>query len=244
MDTACINEIFSSLQGEGLLVGEKMTFVRFATCNLSCSWCDTECNPNRTCKIFNPETQTINNEIENPLSITRLLESINYYDDKIIALTGGEPLEQADFLTNFLPALNGNKRILLETNGTLPLALKKISNYIDIVSMDIKLPSSAGIQPLWKEHRAFLHTAIETNMEVYIKLVLAGNTSDKDINEAIKLITKTNRYIPVVLQPVTTSKKFPDAITDDRLLSIKRLFSAWLPNVKITPQMHKMWGVK
>ena len=39
--TAPIVELFSSLQGEGLLVGERQVFVRFAGCNLECAYCDT-----------------------------------------------------------------------------------------------------------------------------------------------------------------------------------------------------------
>ena len=36
-----LHAIFSSLQGEGRNVGRPATFVRFSSCNLACSWCDT-----------------------------------------------------------------------------------------------------------------------------------------------------------------------------------------------------------
>ena len=39
---APIIEIFSSIQGEGLLIGERQIFVRFAGCNLDCTYCDTK----------------------------------------------------------------------------------------------------------------------------------------------------------------------------------------------------------
>ena len=37
-----VNEIFYSIEGEGLRVGEPTTFVRLARCNLRCPFCDTE----------------------------------------------------------------------------------------------------------------------------------------------------------------------------------------------------------
>ena len=36
-----ISEIFTSLEGEGILFGTKTLFVRFAGCHLKCYWCDT-----------------------------------------------------------------------------------------------------------------------------------------------------------------------------------------------------------
>jgi len=41
-------------------------------------------------------------------------------------------------------------RIYLETNGIPFDALQHVIDLIDVVSMDIKLPSATGLRPFWK----------------------------------------------------------------------------------------------
>ena len=113
MTHAFIKEIFQSIQGEALYIGEKQIFIRFCGCNLSCKYCDTDFKKDEEVKIFGLDKQ-----LSNPVSAEKLLEIIKNYDAKTISLTGGEPLLQTDFLREFLPLTN--KKIYLETNGTLP----------------------------------------------------------------------------------------------------------------------------
>lgn len=242
--TACIKEIFSSLQGEGPYLGEKMTFIRFANCRFGCKWCDTDHLAGSLMNVFKTSAETPSETIENPVGITTLIEIVSGFTDKTISITGGEPLEQTDFLEEFLPYLHRNKTILLETNGVNFAELKRVINFIDIVSMDIKLPSSTGRDAFWEEHKNFLTTSLGHEKEIYIKLVVTSSTTDRDINEAIKLISATNRFVPVTIQPVTPTEEFHETVSEERLLSMKRLIGSWLPNVSITPQMHREWGVK
>ena len=65
------------------------------------------------------------------------------------------------FLKDFCHALHREgKKIYLDTNGTLPDALAEIIKDIDIIAMDIKLPSSTQQQAFWAEHKEFLKIAI------------------------------------------------------------------------------------
>jgi pyruvate-formate lyase-activating enzyme len=61
-----------------------------------------------------------------------------------LALTGGEPLAQADFIAAWLPARRVRTPVLLETAATLSSQLERVLPWIDIVSADIKLPSECG----------------------------------------------------------------------------------------------------
>ena len=97
-----INEIFYSLQGEGFHVGRPAVFVRFAGCNLNCSFCDT------------------NKERNFSLSLEGIIAEVNRYECNYVVLTGGEP---ALFVSDeMIMALHEEGKMLaIETNGTVLL---------------------------------------------------------------------------------------------------------------------------
>lgn len=243
--TAKITEIFSSLQGEGPYTGKSMTFVRFSGCSLGCRWCDTDMMLGNG-SSFRVETPPASKNFlnrENPVDIDTLNSYLSYFTDPVISVTGGEPLEQALFLKDWLPTLHGKKKILLETNGIHYEELDLVSRYIDIISMDIKLPSSTGGPPRWQEHSSFIAASLRSGKELYIKMVLTGDTSNKDIQEAIRLISSSNKYVPVVLQPVSCTDRFCRPVPSEQVESLARICNSWLPNVSIMHQAHKSLGI-
>ena len=182
---AKINEIFDSIQGEGPYIGYRQLFVRFCGCNLLCNYCDTEFNQG------------------DMYSVSELLNKVKSFDLEHIhsvSLTGGEPLLQYEFLKDFLPEIKKTgAKIYLETNGTLTKALKNVLEYIDIISMDFKIDSSAKIGDIYSSHDEFLKTAKEAQKEVFAKLVFDENIKDYEINECVSLAKKYD--IPLILQP-------------------------------------------
>ncbi|MGM0472232.1 MAG: 7-carboxy-7-deazaguanine synthase QueE [Bacillota bacterium] len=111
-----INEIFQSYQGEGYNTGKRVIFVRFAGCNLNCSWCDTD---------FNCQTT---------LSRSELIAKLKNYQAQSIILTGGEPTEQQ--LAALIPKLKAEGYwVGVETNGT-----NSITNLeLDYIALSPKL---------------------------------------------------------------------------------------------------------
>lgn len=110
--TLKINEIFYSLQGEGLRQGEPTVFIRLSGCNLKCDFCDTQYawDEGRDLSI-----DQICSEVEDK----RL-----HHPSRWICLTGGEPLYQD--ISSLTQRLKANKwNIQVETNGifyqTLPV---------------------------------------------------------------------------------------------------------------------------
>ena len=96
-----VNNIFYSLQGEGRNTGRAAVFIRFAGCNLRCSFCDTEFNTYRE------------------MSGEDILAAISGYPSHFVVLTGGEPTLQVDEAFVDLLHQRGYE-VAMESNGTRP----------------------------------------------------------------------------------------------------------------------------
>lgn len=221
-----INEIFSSVQGEGIFLGEKQVFVRFAGCNLKCSYCDTAFENFREY-----EAQGLLSEIES--------YGKNFHS---VSLTGGEPLLQKDFLKEVLLLLKRRGyRAYLETNGILPAALAEVIENVDIVAMDIKLPSSSEnrTNSYWQEHRDFIQIAREKDL--FIKAVISISTTEEDFVAMLDMLISVDYCGILVLQP--NSLDGP-AKLNGKLAILKNLTAKYHIPVCIIPQVHKAIGMK
>ncbi len=215
-------EIFSSIQGEGIYLGYRQIFIRFAGCNLKCGFCDEKLKPEKFSLT--------------PASLLTRIKSLEKSSGPhhSISLTGGEPLLRVEFLREFLPGLRKSGfTVYLETNGTLAKNLKQLLEYFDIIAMDIKLPSSTGDKKTWKEHAEFLNIA--KKKDLLIKVVVCGNTSKSDFKKAVNLVKNTNRDIPFIIQPDKNTR----AAAPLQALALREL-----NNVRVIPQVHKIMGVR
>jgi organic radical activating enzyme len=217
---AKICEMFTSVQGEGPYVGCKQLFIRFCGCNLNCDYCDTTEFKNA---VFNFTPVELNNYIQK-----FGLETIHS-----VSLTGGEPLLWSDFLLEFLPLLEN--KIYLETNSTLGEAFAKIADYVDVISADIKLPSSSGVKNSFSLHDEFFRVARKFDTEIFAKIVFDENILDDEIANCINLAKKYD--LPIVLQPKTENEQM--SLNYDSILTVFDKFLDNYKNVRVIPQVHK-----
>jgi len=248
---ARLNEVFASIQGEGIHIGERHIFVRFQGCNMRCCFCDT---PAAIAAIDNPAGQVLcsiqvsrelhgaREQIPNPVSVSRLIELcsrlvVHGPGRPILSLTGGEPLLQLEFLTHWLPQVGNDFRIYLETNGVQVDAMKKISSAVDVVSMDFKLPSATGLRAFWDEHRRFLLAAAETDL--FVKAVVTRVTRREDILISARLIADINKSIPFVLQPADGNLK----PSSQMLVEFQDTALGTIEDIRVIPQTHKILDV-
>ena len=126
----------------------------------------------------------------------------------------------------------------LETNGTLARQLETILADIDIISMDIKLPSILE-KPVWEEHRQFLTLARQKDL--YVKIVIAAETGEEEFRHAIALLHDTAPEALLILQPVTPYGGV-QACPPSRVLAMQAAALKQLKDVRVIPQTHKMIG--
>ena len=218
-----VDEIFDSVLGEGLYVGEKQIFVRFFGCNLTCKYCDTKLTH---FKEYDPK---------------ELFDEIKVYKDNYhsISFTGGEPLLHNEFLKEVLKLTKASGfRNYLETNGTLPGELENVIEHIDIVAMDAKLPSSTGLGGFWEAHERFLRIA--SHKEVFIKAIICSSTKEEDLRLTIEMIRNVNKAVMLVLQPNSLEK---DELLSEKMESFRNICFQEKISTCIIPQIHKIIGL-
>ncbi|QXE91149.1 7-carboxy-7-deazaguanine synthase QueE [Geomonas subterranea] len=239
-------ECFSSIQGEGVLVGLRQVFIRFSGCNLNCNYCDTpgmSAVPDQCQLELTPGRRDFF-KVPNPVPLERVATLIESWTaawpgiHHSISVTGGEPLLFGTLLEEWLPVLKKLLPIYLETNGTLPDALAPLIPHLDSIGMDIKLPSSSGSPELWDQHHAFLEVA--AMKDVFVKIVVSQGTEDWEIQRSCAMIAAVDPAIPLILQPMTRDDG-SIGIDALRTLELQELCSS-LREVRVIPQTHKFMG--
>lgn len=245
---AHLSEVFSSIQGEGIYVGERQVFIRFAGCNLSCAYCDSPqaLEIGKQYKLEKTPGKKDLILLDNPASVEDLITHVRGFTKQkglvhSVSLTGGEPLLQVDFLKNFIPELKKlDLRSYLETNGVLPNHLEEIIDLVDIVSFDIKLPSATGLGSYMDCHKKALKIAAKK--EVFVKIVFTRETKPTEIDDACSMIAEINADIPLVLQPVTPHGPVKHKPNPDEMLALQAVAKRRLKRVLVIPQVHRVMG--
>ena len=245
-------EIFSSVQGEGPSVGESTLFIRFAGCDLRCSWCDSPhtWKPSQSCRIEKQRGSGKFLQVENPVSMNLVLDAaknLSASSHRWISLTGGEPLLQKSLpeMASALKALG--TKVQLETHGLEFRRLAEVLTSLDAISMDWKLskdvkvaggPQPVSFSPL---HERFLGLAQAVGL-LTVKVVITPWTTKSEIEEISLSVAKIAPNATLVLQPVTPSGTVHNAPAAELLLSLARLAETFVQNVRVIPQTHKSYG--
>ena len=210
-----INEVFFSIQGEGLLIGTPALFVRFQGCNLRCSWCDEK----SALDFDKPSTSYIE-------AIGKIENLLHIYSPSLIVITGGEPLLNEDFINifNYLKSLK--KTIQIETNASLlkddtQATLKSYEH--TYITLSPKYPTNYFVDP------KFLAFEMKE-----LKIVV-----DEHLNEEVLKRDYIKPFIDnglLIFQPLWEDGKLKFL---DKAIELSQQF-----NARMIPQMHKLLGLK
>lgn len=109
-----VNEVFQSIQGEGLRAGRPCLFIRLTGCPLRCTYCDTEY------AFYAGEMRELENLLEEVQR--RLGPPSREPNAPFVELTGGEPLAHPQAPALLQALLDLGYEVALETAGSHDLA--------------------------------------------------------------------------------------------------------------------------
>ena len=249
--TGYIAEIFRSIQGEGEYLGVMQIFLRMAGCSRHCVYCDTRGAAVKTkvCRFYNGVKVK---ELSNPLlpeDVFSLVNTLLESPGKVhsLSITGGEPLEQIEFVNEFLKIFRKTAvPVYLETNGLELSAIKIIKRFVDIIALDIKLPSLCGDEDFFPIYRDVLREL--SDKKVFCKVVLSSAADLNEFEESVSIVSEFDSSIPFVIQPATIlTDKNTDVISldmdPDLMMKCYIKASRYLDNVRLIPQCHRLLRV-
>ncbi len=228
-----IIEIFSSFQGEGLLIGERQIFVRFAGCNLNCNYCDT-----------NDSKSEKSGTLMTPQEVTEEINRLLTPDCKTISFTGGEPSLYPDFISEV--SKNFNLNIMLETNGTLPDNIDLIEK-LDMVSLDIKLPEHFDgdfNQEIFLNEIKSVNLLMAKSINVYCKVVILPSTKIKSFKEVVEKLSEnisSKSNLKIIIQPSSPLGEWKDI--NSKLFEFSEVVGQYF-EVSTIPQIHKILDIE
>lgn len=124
-----VNEIFETIQGEGVFTGVPAVFIRLQGCPVGCAWCDTkqtwEVHSDQQIPFIDITNKRVESDTWGEVSVQDLILFYQkHYSAKHIVITGGEPcIYDLQSLTQTFEAIGCQCQI--ETSGTFPVKASK-----------------------------------------------------------------------------------------------------------------------
>lgn len=172
-----IIEIFASVQGETSFTGLPTTFIRLASCNLRCSWCDTTYSFGRG----------------EPHSLEMLLEKVKENGCPYVCITGGEPLLQEKVYLLMQNFCDEGFSVSLETGGSL--CTSKVDPRV-VTILDIKCPGSL------MEKKNYWANLEQLKPLDEVKFVIKDHTDYEYAKDVCQRFGLYNRSNPPLFSPV------------------------------------------
>ncbi len=229
-------EIFTSVEGEGILYGTKTLFVRLAGCPFTCFYCDTK-------ESLPPDSGT-EYDIE---EACRLIDSNLKNQTYKVNFTGGDPLIQHEAVALLAKHIQSKKiPTYLESSCFDVDRFNHVLPFIDIAKIEFKTLDSDFVDTkhyakLIDHTMRCLESSVKSKKTTYIKIVVSSKTLPTEFAELVQKIfnvTSKDDIDGFVIQP-TYGISEPSL---DLLLELYDLVYPHYIDVKVVPQLHKFIG--
>ena len=220
-------ELYKSLQGESSFNGIPCVFIRFAGCNLRCSWCDSE-------YTFTGGKKYSQEEVE--AEVRRL-----WPNGGLVEITGGEPMLQEREVVSLMQRLiELGYTVLIETSGERPLA--KVPGQVHKI-VDVKCPDSGASETFRIENLDTLTPVDE------IKFVISSRRDYEFARDFTRQHSLDTRVASVIFSPAFRKDAGLTSIDGHETRSVEnclidpRALAEWILadslNVRFGFQIHK-----
>ena len=229
-------EIFTSVEGEGILYGTKTLFVRLAGCPFTCFYCDTK------------ESLPLDSGKEYDIQeASRLIESNLKKQTYKVNFTGGDPLIQHEAVAELAKFVQSKKiPTYLESSCFDVDRFNHVLPFMDIVKIEFKTIDSEFVdskhyEKLIENALNCLKSSVSAKKTTYIKIVVSSKTELIEFTNLVKNIFNSvskNQIDGFIIQP-TYGIAEPSL---ELLLSLYDIVYPYYNEVKVVPQLHKFIG--
>lgn len=229
-------EIFTSVEGEGILYGTKTLFVRLAGCPFTCFYCDTK--------------ESLPLDSGNEYSIEeacKLIDSNLQNQTYKVNFTGGDPLIQHESVAQLAKFIQTKKiPTYLESSCFDSDRFNHVLPFFDIIKIEFKTKDSDFVDSKHYERlidnaMKCLKLSVASKKITYIKIVVSSKTKlddFKDLVDKIFQIISKQDIDGFIIQP-TYGIAEPSL---ELLLNLYDLVYPYYIDVKVVPQLHKFIG--
>jgi 7-carboxy-7-deazaguanine synthase len=229
-------EIFTSLEGEGILYGTKTLFVRLAGCPFKCFYCDTK----DSLPMDSGKEYTID-------EACKLIENNLEKNTYKVNFTGGDPLVQSEAVSEMAKFVKTKKiPTYLESSCYDSNRFSQVLPYVDYIKIEFKTPESEFVDPkhyskLLENELQCLTLAVNSKKITYIKVVINSKTElepFKKLLEKIFTSISQSKIAGFIIQPTY-------GIAEPSLKQLLSFYDAVYPyynEARIIPQLHKFIG--
>ncbi len=227
-------EIFTSVEGEGILYGTKTLFVRLAGCPFSCFYCDTK----ESLPLDSGTEYSIQDAI-------KLIDSSIQPNTYKVNFTGGDPLIQHKAVAQLASHVQCLRvPTYLESSCFDAERFRHVLPFMDMIKIEFKTSDSEFVDSSHHTLDAALEcliAAVQAEKTTFIKIVASSKTRPSEISSIASSIfakIKPSDIKGFVIQPTY-------GISEPSLQLLLEIYDTVYPqynDVKVVPQLHKLIG--